>query len=122
MLEIIERLRGIARRHRDLRDLSALSDLDLSDLGVSRDQAVALAALPDDVAGRVTAMGRVFGVDEAHLHANRAAWIDMLENCAHCGALPACRHFMASPDGSAAEAARFCPNAAEFADVRQRDA
>lgn len=115
MLDMIERLRSIAKRHRDLRELSGLSDRDLADLGVSRDQARALAALPDDVPGRVAAMGRVFGVDEAVLHANRDGWNEMLETCAHCGALPACRRLMAENHKSATAAAGFCPNAPEFA-------
>ena len=37
MLDVIERLRTIARRHRDLRELSGLSDRELIDLGVTRD-------------------------------------------------------------------------------------
>jgi len=117
MLDVIERLRTIARRHRDLRELSGLSDRELIDLGVTRDQAMTLATLPDDVPGRVAAMGQVFGVGEAELHHNRDAWNAMLETCAHCGALPACRRLMTEDHKSATAAVEFCPNAGAFAEA-----
>lgn len=118
MLDVIERLRGIARCHRDLRELDRLSERELTDLGVTRDQAKALAALPDDIPGRVEAMGRVFWLDEVALHRDRNAWTEMLETCARCGAVPACQRLMTENHQSASAAREFCPNAAGFAQAR----
>ena len=116
MLDLMDRLRTIVRRHRDLQELKALSARDLADLGLSRDEAILLATLPDDVPGRVAAMARVFGVDEDTLHRERNTWNDLLETCAECKALPTCARFMAHP-GDARQAAAFCPNAGSFAEA-----
>lgn len=118
MSDVIEWLKNIARRHRDLREIAALGDRDLADLGLTRDQARHLAAMPDDVPGRVEAMARVFGVDADTLHRERDSWTEMLETCAECGALPACKRLMDAPTQSEEAAARICPNAAGFAVLR----
>lgn len=117
MLDMLDKLRAIVRRHRDLTELAALSPRELADLGLSRDEAMTLATLPDDVPGRVSAMARVFGVDEATLTQDRNTWHGLLETCATCQVLPTCARFMAHP-GDSAEAAGFCPNAGMFAEAR----
>jgi len=115
---MLDRLRAILRRHRNLAELNGLSDRDLADLGVSRSQAEQLAALPEAVADRVIAMGRVFGLTESELTRNRGEWEELLATCRSCTDLPACRRFLAraQDEGTAdpTEAA-FCPNSARFA-------
>lgn len=115
MQNVIETLRAIARRHRDLRTLAALDDRALSDLGINREQALHLASMPKEVAGRVQVMARVFGADPHALQQHRDLWTGLVETCAECGALPACRVFMDEGGSDAASARGFCPNAPAFA-------
>ena len=113
---MMERFLTLFRRSRDRNDLMAMSDRELADLGVSRAQALELVNLPDDVPGRVAAMGRIFGLSEAELTANRDLWHGLLETCHHCAALPTCARFMASAEAEPAKAG-FCPNRAEFTEL-----
>lgn len=113
---MMERFLMLFRRSRDRNELMALSDRELADLGVSRAQALELVNLPDDVPARVAAMGRLFGLGEAELTANRDLWHELLETCHHCAALPTCARFMASGAPEPANAG-FCPNRAEFTEL-----
>lgn len=113
---MIDRLRALFRRSRDLNDLNAMSDHELADLGVSRAQAMDLARLPDDVPGRVAAMARLFGLTEDQLSADRDVWHALVQTCNHCEQLPKCARFMAA-EASYAEDALFCPNRRAFNDL-----
>lgn len=111
---MFERIRHLMRKYRDLSEIAALSDRELADLGVSRDQAVSLASIPDDVAGRVTAMARIFGISETELLRDRAEWVELIETCGHCATLAECRRFMAGGARGGPGAVDFCPNKAHF--------
>lgn len=114
---MFNRIRRFFELARDADAVAALSERELADLGVSRDQALNLVSLPPDVPGRVAAMGRIFGLSEQELTRDRVAWRELLETCHHCRALPACRRFLGQrPGGEGArhEAAGFCPNRASF--------
>ena len=113
----MERIRRLFERHRDLTEVAELSDRELADLGVSRDQAVQLAALPDDVAGRISAMGRIFGLSEAELNRDRAVWLELLAVCNSCRELRACRRLLSRADAATPEDAAFCPNWKQFSKI-----
>ena len=116
MLDRIRALLGeLLARQRKLSEIARLSDRDLADLGVSRDQAERLAALPDDVPGRVLAMARIFDLTEADLTRDRGAWDEVLTTCHACRELAACRRLLARGDRADPTEAAFCPNAAVFA-------
>ncbi len=112
---MFERLKRLWARSGEADALAALSDRDLADLGLGRDQALNLMRLPDDVPGRVAAMGAIFGLSEAELTRDRGQWEDLLHTCAACRATGPCRRFL--DRGAAADPAEadFCPNAAAFA-------
>lgn len=113
---MIEKLQRLFRQYRDLSEVATLSERDLADLGVSRDQAMQLAALPDDVPGRVTAMGRIFGLSEAELTRDRAVWTELLAVCQSCRELKSCRRLLDRADAAAPADAGFCPNWTQFAE------
>lgn len=114
---MLERLRQLLQRHRDLAEVAALSDHELADLGVSRDQAEQLAALPDDISGRITAMGRIFGLSESDLLRDRAVWQELLAVCHSCRELRACRRLLDHADTASPGDAGFCPNWEQFAEL-----
>ncbi|MCB1359718.1 MAG: DUF1127 domain-containing protein [Rhodobacter sp.] len=111
---MMERFMKLFRRSRDLHEIRAMSDRDLADLGVTRAQAMALTALPDDVPGRVAAMGRVYGLSEDRLTQRREIWNDMLETCHHCQDLAACERTMVNRVAGDTPDVAFCPNARSF--------
>lgn len=114
---MMERFMRAFRRSRDRFDILAMSERELADLGVSRIEALALVALPDDVPGRVVAMGHLYGLDEDRLVARRPEWTALLETCNGCCERGACARLMARGDEARAAQAGFCPNAGHFADL-----
>lgn len=111
---MLARLQRIFRRHEDLETVAALSDRELADIGITREQALHLVALPQDVTERVVEMARIFGVPEDELQRNRAEWVEMLQVCDTCQHLPACQHLLQVSEFATPEAAGFCPNKANF--------
>ncbi|MCB1388977.1 MAG: DUF1127 domain-containing protein [Rhodobacteraceae bacterium] len=114
---MMERFLRMFRLSRDLHEIEAMSDAALADLGVSRAEAIALAALPDDVPTRMTAMAKVFGLSVTDVMADRRLWQELLSSCSHCGDLATCHRFMAraEPDDPVdTRMLSFCPNRRTF--------
>lgn len=112
---MLDRIRRLFERVSDMKAIAALSDRDLLDLGITRDQAQHMAALPEDVPGRVTAMARIFGLTEQELLRDRSEWVELLETCHACTELAACRRLLRQPDRATPGQAEFCPNREHFA-------
>ncbi|MCF1709180.1 hypothetical protein L0V05_10160 [Tabrizicola sp. J26] len=112
---MFERLRMMFDLWRDQREIEALSDREVEDLGVTRDQLRAFARLPMDVPERLTAMAAIFGLSEADLKQNYADYLELLEVCAHCGARRQCAETLDSFATARPEACGFCPNAGTYA-------
>lgn len=112
---MLDRFRRFLARAADLRAVADLSDRELADLGVSRDQALNFVTLPDDVPGRIAAMGRIFGLTEADLTRDRGEWEQLLMTCNSCRELGACRRLLADADLATPTQAAFCPNSGRFA-------
>lgn len=112
---MLDRIRRFFARAADIRAVEALSDRELADLGVSRDQAMNLVTMPDDVSGRIAAMARIFGLTEADLTRDRGEWEEVLMTCHACRELGACRRLLADPDRATPTQAAFCPNSGRFA-------
>ena len=58
---MFDRIKALTHRWQDLKEIAQLSQRDLDDLGMTRDQVEAFARMPQDVPDRVRAM-----VVEAH--------------------------------------------------------
>ena len=113
---MFERLKELHSRIKALAEIDNLSESDLTDLGLNRDQMRMLVAIPRDVGDRVAAMARLFGVDPAGLQADRSEFVDVLAKCSQCQVLGQCAHELAKGDAADPENCGFCVNAATFAD------
>lgn len=111
---MFERIRALIARWQELKEVDSLSDRDLDDLGMTRDQVRAFALMPEDVQDRVTAMGRIFGISEADLKRDHAMWIELLESCGQCYDRGACGLALAQSDLTRAADCGFCRNRDNF--------
>lgn len=112
---MFDRIRALLHRLHDHAEVESLSDRDLSDLGMSRDQLHAFLRMPQDIAERVTAMGAIFGVSEAELKRDHAQWVDLLSVCGHCADRGACSKVLVRGPAAVPASSRFCGNTATFA-------
>lgn len=113
---MFNRIRTLLHRLSEVKEVNALSDRDLSDLGLSRDQVMQFLHMPTDITERVTAMGAIFGVPEADLKRDHAQWIDLLTTCGHCADRKACAAVLGSDHPQPADCG-FCGNRRSFADL-----
>lgn len=118
---MFERIRSLLDRLHEVREVNALSDRDLDDLGMSREQVLDFVRMPRDITERVTAMGAIFGVCEADLKRDHAQWVDILSTCGHCISRGACSDALADAATRPADCT-FCGNRAVFADLASKGA
>lgn len=112
------RIRALIDRLHDVQEVDALSDRDLDDLGMSREQVLAFLHMPRDITDRVTAMGAIFGLSQVELKRDHALWVEILSTCGHCADRSACAKLLAKGDQAQATEATFCANRDAFADLR----
>jgi Family of unknown function (DUF6455)/Domain of unknown function (DUF1127) len=114
---MLDRIRALIARLRDVQEVNALSDRDLDDLGVSREQIVGFLRMPRDISERVTAMGQIFGLSEDELKRDHPQWIDLLSTCGHCSDRSACTKVLDKGSKADPADATFCGNRSVFADL-----
>lgn len=112
---MLERLRELSARWREIKEVGALSDRDLDDLGMSRAQVEAFVRMPRDTADRMAYMAANFGITEDDLKADYAAYLELLGTCGHCQDRAACAVVLAKGDLARPSDCAFCPNASAFA-------
>lgn len=117
---MFDRIRTLIHRLHEVTEANALSDRDLHDLGISRDQLLGFLRMPQDITERVTAMAAIFGVPQDDLKRNYPQWIDLLATCGHCADRGACRKVLDKGAAARPEEASFCGNRAVFADLSHR--
>jgi uncharacterized protein YjiS (DUF1127 family) len=113
--QMFERIKALVEKWRDLKEVDGLTDRDLDDLGMSRDQVQRFVRMPTDIADRVGHMAAIFGLDAADLQRNQQAYIDLLETCGTCTARAACSRVLDMGAAAKPEDCSFCRNAANFA-------
>lgn len=111
---MFDRLRALLRHLHQVQDVNALTDRDLADLGMTRDQLLDFLAMPTDIAQRVTAMGAIFGVPEAALRRDHGQWVDLLSSCGHCADRGTCARVLELGDLAHPDQAHFCGNRPVF--------
>ncbi|HEY6918642.1 MAG TPA: DUF1127 domain-containing protein [Tabrizicola sp.] len=114
---MFERIRALMDRLHEVQEVNALSDRDLDDLGMSREQVLGFVRMPRDISDRVTAMGRIFGVAESELKRDHAQWVDLLTVCGRCADRAACGHVLAKGAAAQPSEAQFCGNRRSFAEL-----
>lgn len=112
---MFDRVKALIARWQELKEIDALTDRDLDDLGMSREQVRAFARMPHDVPDRVLAMARIFGLSEAEVKADHARWLELLETCGHCGDRGACTLVLERGELTRPQECGFCLNAGSFA-------
>ena len=114
---MFDRIRSLIHRLHEVSEADALTDRDLDDLGINRDQLLAFLRMPQDITERVTAMAAIFGVPQEDLKRNYPQWIDMLSTCGHCADRGACAKLLAKGSEARPAEATFCGNRGTFADL-----
>lgn len=111
---MFDRIKTLLQRWHEIKEADALTDYDLHDLGLSRDQLRAFVRMPHDLHQRLTAMAVLFGVPEDELRHDHGRWIEMLTSCGHCADRRACSELLARGRLDGPADARFCPNRHEL--------
>lgn len=111
---MFDRIKTLLQRWHEIQEVEALSQTDLHDLGLSRDQLRAFVQMPHDVQDRLTAMAKLFGIPEEDLRHDQAQWVELLTSCGHCTDRRACSELLARGKLNGPDDARFCPNRLEF--------
>jgi hypothetical protein len=112
---MLERIRDFMLRWRELQEIEALTDRDLDDLGMTRDQVETFARMPRDTASRMAAMAALFGIPAADLKRDHALYQEMLCTCGTCSDRAACALVLERGELARPSDCAFCPNAASFA-------
>jgi hypothetical protein len=110
---MFDRLTALLDRSRTLRELCAMGERDLDDIGVSRGELEAVVTAPPQVTERMLAMAARHGVGQHELAGHNSDFAGMIESCRSCESLGACRGFLADPAADPARAV-FCPNHATY--------
>lgn len=107
---MMEWLKQKQEHHRQQAEIKALSESDLNDIDLSRDELLSVVAAPEAVLQRQTAMAARFGLNEGEMNKHRHDMVVAVVACTHCGSTRECGRYLAGQAGSEA-AADFCPNA-----------
>jgi uncharacterized protein YjiS (DUF1127 family) len=111
---MFDRIKTLMTRWQDAKEIDALSERDLDDLGMTRDQVLAFSRMPADIADRVTHMAAIFGLSDADLRRNQQDYRDILSTCSTCRDRAKCSHLLGRGADAVASEASFCLNAEVF--------
>lgn len=114
---MLERLKELSARWREIKEVEALTDRDLDDLGMSRAQIEAFARMPRDTADRMAHMAANFGITEDALKEDHALYLELLGTCGNCRDRATCALVLAKGDLARPSDCAFCPNATSFAGI-----
>lgn len=112
---MFQRIKALVDHWHQLKEVDSLTDRDLDDLGMTRDQVEAFVRMPADVPDRVAAMATIFGLTESQIKADHDAYVDLLHTCGHCRDRGACALVLERGDLSRPADAGFCKNKIAFA-------
>lgn len=111
---MFERIKSVMSRWGELKEVDRLSQHELDDLGMTREQLRAFVQMPQDVGARVRHMGEIFGLSAAELQMNHDQWVEILSTCGQCSHRRECSDVLAKRYAEPSDC-DFCLNAATFA-------
>lgn len=114
---MFDRIRSLIDRLHEVHEVNSLSDRDLDDLGMSREQLLGFLRMPRDISERVKAMGEIFGISEVDLKRDHNQWVELLTVCGHCSDRAACSHLLAKGAQAQPSEAVFCGNRSAFSSI-----
>lgn len=101
------------QRDRDRKEIAALDDRDLTDIGVTREALEYLVEVDPAVYGRMTRMAARHGLTSDALQADRTGLAHLTHTCDHCTSKRRCDSALGSAMTGTADVA-FCPNHAAY--------
>ena len=110
---MLEALKDKLQRRRDLREVEAMTETDLADIGLSRAELEDMVTTDGTVVARQMEMAWRHGVTNQIFGLARHDHVEIVRRCRDCGATDECRSFLADPSRPASEAT-FCPNAKAY--------
>jgi len=113
---MFERIKAMQVQLARIKEINQMTERDLMDLDITRDQLLDLVQLPEDSPERLAHMAALLGMADADLKADHAAYIERLQTCGHCADRSACAKVLAERQAVHAAEVPFCPNAAGIAD------
>lgn len=111
---MFERIKALMHQWAELKEISQLTQHELDDLGMTREQVEAFVRMPHDVPDRVAAMAQIFGLTEAQIKADHDRYTDLLYTCGHCKDRGACRKVLDRGSLAKPSDADFCQNKSTF--------
>lgn len=118
---MFHRIRNLIDRLHAVQEVNALSNQDLDDIGMSREQVLDFLNMPRDINERIIAMGRIFGISELELKRDHLQWVDLLTVCGHCADRGACARVLSKGDAARPSEAHFCGNRASFSTLATQE-
>lgn len=116
----LRRLIFLQLRHlQEYQELAALTDRQLEDIGLTRDELVLAVAGAAEAPERVGMMTSRLGIAPEALEAGRPLLNEMVRRCAACRTKLICAWWLAEGDGDD-RFREFCPNAGRFVELRHR--
>ena len=112
---MFERIKAVAEKWQSLKEVDSLTERDLDDLGMTRDQVYRFIRMPADIGDRVKHMAAIFGLSEADVQKDHTSYVEILERCGTCTDRAACSKVLALGDAARPEQCDFCRNARTFA-------
>ena len=106
---MFERIRKWQDESRQRSKIAQLSDFELRDLAMSRDDLESMVGIGPEVNQRQMTMAHRHGLGEQDLRRHPQDLVASTRACAHCGHIGECARFLAS-DAPVAASAAFCPN------------
>ena len=111
---MFDRIKALMHRWQNLNEIAHLSQHELDDLGMTRDQVEAFVRMPQDVPDRVIAMAQIFGLTEAQVRADHDRYHDLLYTCGQCKDRKNCSKTLERGALAKPSDAEFCLNKASF--------
>ncbi len=108
-------INNVLQCRRAVREVDALSERDLNELGLSRDEVRAFARTSPEVTARVARMASVFGLEAADIQRDIPGYRDLVASCATCGRAGECRDRLQDAAHLTPDDVDFCPNAPAYA-------